>query len=52
MALAPLTYCSIHSITPSIIITNDWPCGLVATFLSFLFFYFIDMLDYIILLHL
>ena len=35
MALAPLTYCSIHSITPSIIITNDWPCGLVATFLSF-----------------
>ena len=32
MAFAPLTYCTTHAITPSIIITNDWPCGLVATF--------------------
>ena len=32
MALAPLTYCSVHSIQPSIVLTNDWPCGLVATY--------------------
>ena len=32
MALAPLTYLSTHFIKPSIIITNDWPCGLVATY--------------------
>ena len=32
MALAPLTYCSVHSISPSIVITNDWPCGLVACY--------------------
>ena len=32
MALAPLTYLSTQSIKPSIIITNDWPCGLVATY--------------------
>lgn len=32
MALAPLTYCAVNGITPSIVITNDWPCGLVATY--------------------
>lgn len=32
MALAPLTYCAVSGITPSIVITNDWPCGLVATY--------------------
>ena len=32
MALAPLTYCAVHDIKPSIVVTNDWPCGLVACY--------------------
>lgn len=32
MALAPLTYCAMHAIQPSVVVTNDWPCGLVAAY--------------------
>lgn len=32
MALAPLTYCAAEGLRPSLVITNDWPCGLVAAY--------------------